>query len=159
MLNVLTFFLNEELFAIPVSDLLEVNRMAKCRPVEKATHWVHGVINFHGETTPVLNLKKLLSIETSELNQKAMWLAVHNNGSLLCLAVDKVGEFLHLTYQVIDEMPNLVDGTDVEYIKYYARISDKLIPVLDIGGIVALSRKGTGNVENAMNDISETTTQ
>ncbi len=140
-IKVLTFFLNDDLFALPVSDLREVNRFTTCRPIEKAPSWVLGMINFHGKATPVFNLKRLLSVEPSELDQKAMWLAVENNGSLLCLAVDKVCQFMNMDSHIIDEMPDLANGTDIEHIKYYARINDNLIPVLDIQGIVALSKQ------------------
>ncbi len=143
-IKVLTFLLNNKSYSAPISDIREVNRLVKCRPVEKAPDWFLGMINFHGKTTPVFNLKRLLSIEPSELDQKAMWLAVENNGSHLCLAVDKVCQFMNMDSHIIDEMPKLANGTDVEHIKYYARVNDNLIPVLDVRGIIALSENANG---------------
>ncbi len=143
-IKVLTFFLNDDLFALPVSDLREVNRFTTCRPIEKAPCWVLGMINFHGKATPVFNLKRLLSVEPSQLNSTAMWLAVVNNGSYLCLTVDKVCKFLNMDNHIIDEMPVLADSHDVEHVKYYARVNDNLIPVLDVRGIFTLSEKADG---------------
>ena len=138
-IEVLTFLLNDKIYSVSVADIREVNRLVKCRLVEKAPHRVLGMINFHGKTTPVFNLKSLLSIEPSELDQKAMWLAVENNGSYLCLAVDKVCRFLNMDSQIIDEMPYMANGTDVEHIKYYARVNDNLIPVLNVRGILRIA--------------------
>ena len=139
--RMLTFFLNNDLYSVSVSDIREVNRLTKHRPVEKAPDWVLGVINFHGKTTLVFNLKKLLSIEPYNLDQKALWLAVENNGINFCLAVDRIGKFLNISSEIVDEMPARKNEYEFGSIKYYIRINDSLIPVLDVKGILALSEK------------------
>ena len=129
-MKVLIFYLNDVRFGIPVSDLVEINRIAKCRQVEKGPDWVVGMINFHGKTTPILNLKYLLSIEPSKLGPMARWLAVRYDDMFVCLAVDEVRQFIDLDRQIVDEMPALADGPELKYVRCYARIEDKLVPVL-----------------------------
>lgn len=135
-LKVLTFLLNKELLAVPVSDITEVNRIARLKRVKKAPDFVIGLINFHGKTTPVLNLKQLLSFEPRELGQKAMWFAVKHGETFVCLAMDKVGKFIDLDRQILDEMPTLADSPEVKYIKCYARVNNELMPVLDVKNII-----------------------
>ena len=56
----LIFSLNEELHAVPVSDIAEVNRIVNLKPAEGAPDWVLGLINLHGETTAVLTWSFLI---------------------------------------------------------------------------------------------------
>ncbi len=132
----LIFSLNEELHAVPISDIAEVNRIVNLKPAEGAPDWVLGLINLHGETTAVINLKRLLSIEPSNFSHEAMWLAVKKDKSFVCLAIDKVCRFIDLDPETLDEMPTLTEGPDLKYIKCYARLHDGPIPVLDVKAIV-----------------------
>jgi len=141
-MKVLVFLLNNRPYSVPISDIREINRLVKCRQVEKASQGLLGMINFHGKTTPVFNLKKLLCMEPDTLGQKAMWLAVPNNGSHACLAFDKVCQFLDLDRQSIDGADPLNDVCDVEHIQSYLRIDDNLMPVLDVQSILRISAYG-----------------
>jgi len=80
------------------------------------------------------------AVRNSELNQKAMWLAVADNGSYLCLVVDEMCQFMIINRQIIDKMPGLANGTDIKCIKNYARVNGNLIPVLDIQGILMIAK-------------------
>jgi len=135
--KVLIFSLNENLFGVNVSDLTEVNRIAEYRQVEKGPDWIVGMINFHGKTTPILNLKCLLAIEPSTLAPKAKWLAIPYDDMFVCLAVDDVKHFMDPERHIIDEMPSVADRPEVKYIKCYARIEDTLVPVLDFRTILS----------------------
>ncbi len=130
-MKILIFSLNDAQFAIPVSDLVEINRIATLRKVEKGPDWVLGMINFHGKTTAVLNLKCLLSVKPSEPGPTARWLAVRYDEAIVCLTVDKVRHFTDLDRHIIDEMPSLGDGPELKYIRCFARIESLLVPVLD----------------------------
>jgi purine-binding chemotaxis protein CheW len=89
-IKVLTFFLNQDLYSAPVSDISEVNRMAGIRIVPKAPEYVMGLINLHGTIAPVLNLKSLLQIEPSKLAHNSKWIAARHKNTLVCFAVDKL---------------------------------------------------------------------
>lgn len=136
-LNVLTFLLNKALLAIPVSDIREVNRMAEIGVVQNTPDYVLGLINFHGETTPVLNLKKLLLIEPSPLNEKGRWLAVKSGKTFVCLGVDELGGFMELDCETFDETPFGAPDFEDKYIKCYARVKKNLIPVLEVKNIIS----------------------
>jgi len=140
-LKVLTFLLNDTLHAAPVSDIAEVNRMVHLKPIESAPDWVLGLINLHGETTAVLNLKKVLSIEPSGFGQEAMWLAVKNGKSSVCLAIDNVHRLIDLEPKIINTIPILAENHDMKYVKCYARLNNSSIPVLDVKAIIGNNKR------------------
>ncbi len=140
-LKVLTFLLNDQLHAAPVSDIAEVYRIVNLKPVENAPDWLLGLINLHGEATAVLNLKKVLSIEPSGFSHNAMWLAVKNGKSSVCLAVDKLHRMIDLDPKTINEIPILAESPDMKYVKCYARLNNSPIPVLDVKAIISNNKR------------------
>ncbi len=135
-IKVLTFLLNEEMLGVPVSDIREVHRVTSCKAVPKSPDCVVGLINCHGKTTAVLNLKKLLNFNPSDLAANAMWFGAGRDESSVCFAVDAIRGFIDLPCQCVDEMPVLAEGLETGHIKYYARVDDELVQVIDVDNII-----------------------
>ena len=129
-LKVLTFFLNDELIAMPISYIKEVNRLAGYKVVQKAPHYVLGVTNYRGRTTPILNLKKLLLLEPTNLSESPMWIAVKNGHLFMCFVVDKLHKFMEFDADSLDKTPPAADDYNTKYIRCLARDNENLIPVL-----------------------------
>ncbi len=136
-LKVLTFRLNKKTLAIPVADIAEVNRLAQLTAVPKAPDCVLGVINYHGKTTPVLNLKKLLDFSPSELKSNAMWFASGDDESFVCLAVDELGNFADLPADSLDDLPDTAGGAETGHVKSYARIDGEVVQILDVRHVIS----------------------
>lgn len=135
-IKVLTFLLNEEMLAVPVSDITEVNRVTGWKTVPKAPDCVIGMINCHGRTTAMLNLKKLLNADPSHLARNAMWFGADHGTSFACFAVDAFLGFIDIPGEKLDEMPALAEGPETDHIKCYARLDDALVQVIDIKNIM-----------------------
>ena len=134
--KVLAFRLNEKKMAVPVADISEVNRLARLTAVPKAPDCVLGVINYHGKTTPVLNLKKLLGFSPSELEAAPVWFASGQDGAFVCLAVDALLNFADLPADSLDKLPETAGGHETGHVKYYARIDGELVQVLDVSRVI-----------------------
>jgi chemotaxis signal transduction protein len=145
MIKILTFRLNNSLFAIPATDIREVNRITHMVQTVEESDSVLGLINFHGKTAPVLNLKQLLKINPMKPKSTAMWLAVEWKETLSCLAVDEVTGFLDLSEHDLDPSPNAPEGPVDICVKYYARVGETLLPILDVNLILAKRATGDSN--------------
>jgi chemotaxis signal transduction protein len=65
-LPVIVLGIGTERYAIDLADVAEVLPPVRPTPVPGATAIFSGVINVHGEIRPVIDLRRLLSIETME---------------------------------------------------------------------------------------------
>lgn len=134
--KVLTFRLNEKTMAVPVADISEVNRLARLTAVPKSPNCVLGVINYHGRTTPVLNLKQLLDFHPSELESAPVWFASGQDGAFVCLAVDALLNFADLPADSLDNLPETAGGEKTGHVKCYAKIDGELVQVLDVRRVI-----------------------
>ncbi|MBF0226727.1 MAG: chemotaxis protein CheW [Desulfobacterales bacterium] len=140
-IKVLTFLLNNEMFAIPVSDIKEINRIARQKLVKNAPDFVLGIINFHGNIAPLIDTKILLSMEASSFSTKAKWLAVKYENYFVCLVVDEICGYLDINYDLLEKMPSVSNSPNLEYITCYAKIKDDILPVLNVHYLIKKNEK------------------
>jgi chemotaxis signal transduction protein len=127
----LGFYLNSDIYAILISDICEINRIANLYTEKSFDHAIIGMINYHGKTTPVYNLKKILKMDDVNQNALSMWFAYKYVSGVSCFAFDSLFRMLHASEENIDTVSDFATmSIHSQYIHNYLRIDDKLIPVL-----------------------------
>ncbi|MCS7204052.1 MAG: chemotaxis protein CheW, partial [Thermodesulfovibrio sp.] len=73
-LQLVTFTLGEEEYAVDILKVQEINRMKEITPVPNAPYYVEGVINLRGKVIPVVSLRKMFGLpeEEDRTKQKIM---------------------------------------------------------------------------------------
>lgn len=59
----LTFNVGDDLYAIPVSDVIEIIPLVQLKPLRLAPPWVAGLFNYRGISVPVLDLCQLIGAQ------------------------------------------------------------------------------------------------
>jgi len=143
----LSFYLNNEIYAIKIIDICEVNRLANIFKTKTLKDNIIGMINFHGKTTPVLNLKKILKMNNCDKLQSKMWFAYKTNDNFICFAFDKLSKIVEVEDSIIDEVSNIESIHEKQNIKCFIRLNNQLIPVLDLANIYNTNLKYIKNNE------------
>lgn len=58
VLQLVTFTLKDEEYAVDILKVQEINRIVEITEVPNSPHYVEGVINLRGKVIPVVNLRK-----------------------------------------------------------------------------------------------------
>jgi chemotaxis signal transduction protein len=129
----LGFYLNNDIYAIPITDICEINRIANLYKEKSFDCTIVGMINYHGKTAPVYNLKKILNMSDFNHDSFTMWFAFKHLSDVTCFAFDSLYRMLHATSDTIDNVSDHVSMINhKQYIQNYIRIDEKLIPVLKL---------------------------
>jgi len=127
------FYLNKDIYAVPISEICEINRIANLYKEQSFDSAIIGMINYHGKTTPVYNLKQILNMNDFNQDALTMWFAFKHGSGVSCFAFDSLYQMLHATSDRID---NVLEHTAMnnhkQYVQNYLRIDEKLIPVLKL---------------------------
>ncbi len=126
---ILKFLLDGEELGLNVSDIKEVNQLPQIRPI-KDTSKIIGLINLHGETTPVLDLAK------SETITKDIFVALKTKQGLLCLLVEKLVGFENVYENEIDDPEKRVFKCKESLFQFTYIKSGSVVPVLDINNLI-----------------------
>ena len=136
-IQLVVFRLQEELFAAPIRQVVEIIKPQKVTRMPRAPHYVNGILNLRGQVFPVVNMHKRLSLPESETSSKTRIMVSEVNEAPMGLVVDAVEEVLRVPEDNIDEAPDLMEETTGRYISGVVRDEERMILMLDLEKLFA----------------------
>jgi purine-binding chemotaxis protein CheW len=78
--QLVTFMLGGEEYGVPISQIQEIDRLAKITKVPKAARFIEGVTNLRGEVIPVLDTRKRFDLEVKAADDRTRIIIVELGG-------------------------------------------------------------------------------
>jgi purine-binding chemotaxis protein CheW len=136
LLQLVTFGLGSEEFAIDILKVQEINKMVEITTVPKSPHFVEGVINLRGKVIPIIDLRKKLNLQVTEYTKDSRIIVVVLGRKIIGLIVDSVYEVLRLPEKTIEPPPLIVaGGIDSQYIQGVGKLEDRLLILLNLDNL------------------------
>jgi chemotaxis signal transduction protein len=114
--------IGSELYALPVSHVLEVGEMRALTAAPGASRATLGVCNLRGELLPVFDLGAVLGLPLSATPQRM--LVAERRGTRAGFAIDEVTD--------VDELPEADQEAESELLSSAALVEGSLVGVIDI---------------------------
>jgi len=131
-----TFFLEGEEYALPISQVQEIKRVGEITRVPNAPEHVKGVMNLRGRIVPVIELKKRLQLGEALVDKDSRIVVVEHGPKVLGLMVDRVAQVLNIGSEQIDKAPEEVVQVDENYIRGVGKMDERMVILLDLDRIV-----------------------
>jgi purine-binding chemotaxis protein CheW len=131
-LQLVTFDVADEEFAVDILAVHEINRMMPLTRVPQCPREVEGVINLRGRIIPVLDLRARFGLEPKERDEQNRIIVVEVHGKTIGFIVDRVHEVLRIDGGIVDPPPDLVCSLNSDFIAGVGRLDDRLLILLDI---------------------------
>ncbi len=148
LIQLVSFDLGNEEFAVEILKVQEINRMVEITHVPQAPHYVDGIINLRGKVIPVVDLRTKFGMETKTRDKNSRIVVCDVKGEIIGIVVDGVSEVLRIPQSTVEEPPKIVRSRGQEYICGVVKLENRLLLYLDI------SRLAT-EVTNAMEEEPE----
>lgn len=139
LLQLVTFNLGSEQYAVDILKVQEINRMTDITRVPNAPSYVEGVINLRGKVIPVMNIRSKFNLDTKETDSMSRIMIVTVQGITMGLVVDSVSEVLRIPASIVDPAPPMASGIGSEYMMGIAKLEDRLIILLDLDKLLGKS--------------------
>ncbi len=132
-LQLVTFALDREEYAVPISQVREVIRVGDLTRVPEAPQHIRGVTNLRGRILPVVELRSRLGLAPLETpGPRARIIVVDSGGRILGLLVDSVSHVLKVSAGMVIDAPSEVASTQGNYVNGVARLESRLVIMLDL---------------------------
>lgn len=131
-LQLVTFEVSNEEFAVDILSVQEINRMMELTRVPQSPPEVEGVINLRGRIIPVIDLRKRFGMSTAERTDSNRIIVVEVHGRVIGFIVDRVHEVLRIDGGIVEPAPSMVCSIDSEFIAGVGKLQDRLLILLDI---------------------------
>ncbi len=140
VVEILTFKLMKEDFALRISHLEEILRYQRITKVPKVPKWVLGLTSLRGKVIPVVDLKLKLSLtgESSNNDQKGKLLIIKGPKGPIGAAVDKVIGVVRITKSEILPPPSHLSETELRFIDGVAIVDKRFVSIINMEETVSL---------------------
>jgi len=140
VLQLVSFQLGQEEFAIDILGVQEIIRLVEITPVPNAPYYVEGVINLRGKVIPIINLRSRFGLSLVEPTKDTRIIVVEVAHSILGFIVDSVEEVLRLPQEVIEPPLTTDRGGLNDFHKGVGRVEGRLLILLDLQMLFGLSK-------------------
>jgi purine-binding chemotaxis protein CheW len=138
--QLVTFMLGAEEYGVPISQIQEIDRLARVTKVPKAAEFIEGITNLRGEVIPVLDTRKRFDLAVKPSDDRTRIIIVDLGGVKTGLVVDSVREVLNLAKKDIAPPPEAIgSGIDQQFISGIGKVDagKRMIVLLDVEKILS----------------------
>ncbi len=127
----LTFLTENQLFAIPIYDVVQIVGMQKITDMPDSPNYMKGIINLRGSIIPVIDFRLRLGKQEKEYNERTCIIVTSIDSQEVGLVVDEVDSVINIEDEYISKPPQ-TNGTSNNYITGIAKLAKKVILMLDV---------------------------
>ncbi len=131
-LQLVTFEVASEEYAVDILAVQEINRMMEVTRVPSSPPAVVGVINLRGKIIPVLDLRERFGMEATPKTDQMRIVVVEVHSRVIGFIVDRVHEVLRISSSIVEPAPAMVCSIDSDFIAGVGKLEDRLLILLDL---------------------------
>jgi purine-binding chemotaxis protein CheW len=144
-LQVVTFKLHDEEYAIEITKAKEIILVEGVTHVPQMPDFIEGIINLRGNVIPVIDLRKRFGLAQTALGDQARIVVTRMDSRIIGLIVDSVSQVIKIPLKNIQPPPDTIAHLAGEYLVSIGKIDNKMILILDIEKVFTINQKNTIN--------------
>ncbi|MCL0047158.1 chemotaxis protein CheW [Thermodesulfovibrionales bacterium] len=145
ILQLVTFTLDKEEYAVDILKVQEINRMTEITRVPNSPPQMEGVINLRGKVIPVVNLRKRFGLTPKDNDEHSRIMIMDIQGITIGFVMDSVSEVLRVPSSIVEPTPPMATNISTEFIKGIAKMEERLIIILDMDKLIG--KEETASIE------------
>lgn len=129
LVDVCSVRLEQTLYGVPITHILEIIGSARPQPVPLAPGFVGGLVHYRGDVLTTVSLRHLLGLPPKQGSQAI--LVLESPSGCFGLLVDSVGEVLNIPAADFESNPSTLEESRKELFAGTFKLKDKLLVLLD----------------------------
>ena len=126
-----TFSLDSEVFAVPVSVVREILDHEEAFKIPHGPEYLLGLRDVRGQGVPVIDLRQRLGLSRADANRFTVIVVVNVNDRVSGLVVDSVSDVLTIPAESIQPPPELGMRQEARFVRGMAKVGERLAILLD----------------------------
>lgn len=131
-LQLVSFCLEDEEFAINILQVKEINRYIETMKIPKAASFIEGIIKLREQIIPIINLRHRFRYQARKINEDSRIIIVEVKGQTVGFIVDSVKEVMRISQDSIDEAPEMFTSQAAKYMAGVCKLDERLILLLNL---------------------------
>jgi purine-binding chemotaxis protein CheW len=149
LVSLLTFYLADEWFALPLEKVKVVTRLMDVTPVPGASPYVLGVINHKSAIYPLIDIHQLLKIEAQVPTRSSRFAILQHEKYMLAVLVDNMGEVREVKASELEKYVRSSENSS-NFISSELTIDKHLLGLLNMEAILNTVSEGEIQLQNTL---------
>ncbi len=132
LLQLLSFIVDDEEYALELSETSEVIKMREITEVPYAPLFIAGIISLRGEIIPVISLQKRLGLKERDITPEARMLVASHADIKVGLILDRIMGVVRVNTNDIESTSSIQQEGGSEFIRGVIHHKDRLIILLNL---------------------------
>lgn len=141
ILQLVSFKLGEEEFAVDILKVQEINKTLQITKVPNTPKSFEGIVNLRGKVIPVVDLRQKMGMPHKEEDQNTRIIVVELVERTIGFIVDQVKEVLRIPKSITEPPPRMVFNTNTNMFTSVAKLENRLIILLDLEQLFSENEK------------------
>lgn len=130
------FLMNEQEYAAPVADVLEIVPILEITPVFQTPSFVTGVVNLRGNIVAILDVRQFFGLPASRIVSASRLVILQSGGKTCGLVVDGLAKVRDFPDSALSVAPATMAGVAVEYLSGVVPLPDRPLMILNVDAIM-----------------------
>lgn len=133
------FVLDDTTYAVPMQNVLELQRLPRVTPLPSVPDWLRGVTNLRGEVLSVVDLRSLVGLPAAEADGSQRLIVVRSmlEDVVTSWIVDRVIGVRRLATDDMQPSSTLTTGAAMRFVRGVVDCEDRLVAVLDVNRVLS----------------------
>jgi purine-binding chemotaxis protein CheW len=136
--QLVVFELANELYGINIAVVESIIKMQSITQLPQTPTFIKGVTNLRGAVLPVIDLRLRFGLEPRPDTKQTRVIIVTMGKVKVGIMVDGVSEVLHVSDEIIEPLPAMVNSVNSDFLKGIVRFDDRLIILLEVEMVLDL---------------------
>lgn len=136
VLQLVSFKVGTEEFAVDINYVQEINKMLKITPVPNTPAYIEGVVNLRGRVIPVINLRIKLNLPSKEPDKNTRIVVIELKEKTVGFIVDAVNEVLRIPKNITEAPPKSISSAATDFIDAVGKLEDRLLILINLGTLL-----------------------
>jgi purine-binding chemotaxis protein CheW len=132
----LTFWTDQQLFGVPITDVVQIVGIQDITAIPNAPHSVKGVINLRGSIIPIVDVRIRFKKEEASYTERTCIIVANINETLIGFVVDSVDAVTKIPDDKISSPPKMIGDTTNNYLTGVVKLQNKIVLLIDTAKLV-----------------------
>lgn len=127
----LTFFTDNQLFGVPIADVVQIAGVQQITEIPEFPHYVKGIINLRGEIIPIMDMRLRLGKVEAVYTDRTCIIITNIKDYYMGLIVDQVEEVTDISDELIAPPPTVTGSSGESYLTGIGKLTNKVVLLMD----------------------------
>ena len=132
----IAFRLYKELYAFEIDQVQEIIKFITVTRVPRSPSSIQGVINLRGNIVPVMDLRRRLGLQVSDMTESSRIIVAVKEGIVSGFIVDEVTEVITIPDEQIEAAPKTFSDDCQKHVRGIGKDADRLLIILHINTLM-----------------------